>query len=38
MSLEPEVLAAIRAGIPKVRCAGGNDKVYKDECMYTFDK
>jgi hypothetical protein len=38
MSLEPDVLAAIRAGMSKVRCPGGNDRVYKDECMYTFDK
>lgn len=35
--LDPAVLAAIRAGMAKVKVPHAQDKVYKDECLYTFD-
>jgi ubiquitin carboxyl-terminal hydrolase 5/13 len=35
--LDPAVLAAIRAGMGSVRAPGSHDKVYKDECLYSFD-
>jgi len=36
-ALDPTVLAAIRAGMGSVRAPGSHDKVYKDECLYSFD-
>lgn len=35
--LDPAVLAALRAGMSKVKVPHAQDKVYKDECLYTFD-
>ncbi|GAB5032118.1 ubiquitin carboxyl-terminal [Nannochloropsis oceanica] len=35
--LDPTVLTAIRAGMGSVRAPGSHDKVYKDECLYSFD-
>lgn len=35
--LDAAVLAAIRAGMGKVKVPHAHDKVYKDECLYSFD-
>ena len=35
--LDPTVLTPIRAGMGSVRAPGSHDKVYKDECLYSFD-
>jgi hypothetical protein len=35
--LDAGVLAAIRAGMGKVKVPHAQDRVYKDECLYSFD-
>ena len=35
--LSPEVLGLVNEGLPRVRIPGPTDRVYKDECIYTFD-
>ena len=35
--LDPAVLARIRAGMGAVKVPHSQDKVYKDECLYSFD-
>jgi hypothetical protein len=36
--MDPQVLAAIRKSMGQCRAPTAHQKVYKDECMYTFDK
>lgn len=35
--LDPAVLALVRAGMGNVKVPHSHDKVYKDECLYSFD-
>ena len=35
--ISPEVEQTIRAGLSKIRTPTARDKVYKEECVYSYD-